>query len=83
MKIPRNFIRSDLTSHQKNVISENCLLISFSRNQPRVILDDAVQILLTMLTNCTFPQLSTKAVDNFVDFKRLDRVSDLLFKASI
>jgi len=57
--------------------------LSFSRNQPHVILDGGVQILATMLTNCTFPQLSTKPVDNFVDFKRLDKVSDLLFKASI
>jgi hypothetical protein len=47
------------------------------------ILNGCVYFSAKMLIFWTFPQFSTKPVDNFVDLKRLDRVSCPSFKASI
>ncbi|KAB0626565.1 hypothetical protein F7P75_08240 [Acinetobacter gandensis] len=62
---------------------ENVKLLSSSRNHLFIILYASVHFLPETLIFWTFPQLSTKPVDNFVDSKRLDSLSRPYFKASI
>jgi len=57
--------------------------MSSAGHAAHAILNVCVHFSAKMLIFWTFPQFSTKPVDNFVDLKRLDRVSCPPFKASI